>query len=642
MSDGVSKKIDLLINKLGSVGATVKKQSEYANSESQKQADKLRAIHEKAEANRIRMQRASVALEERMEKQRATIQEQSSRATLKTTENRIAVAARLERKAAIEEAALTIDRFDRRIAIEKARHAQILADVKTNDLAIEAENRRHAAVVSRIEMDKANFPNTPFQKMLENFNKLNGSLGKWAPAMTTVASSSGLAASAVMGFGGALGSLTMGPVGAAIIGITAVSAALNKLIGDAEAAANLRAGMGEGVKDPAKVKELLAIQERYEKAKAMSSVPMNAGMGVYIDLRAQAMQKESAAWKKATGVRIEDEKIWDAARLKSQLKAAEKTTDQRKQEIKDAKTEQEERWAWDRDVREVNQRNEEKVLKYKEGKAAKAAEVAKRNAEDEARAQAIYDRRKQEKDERESKYKGGLRMAQAGEDPLAQLKVRHETELEEARKQGDDLSAIELRQQIERTNVEKSESDKRIEQTRKEREAKLAATSTLFGGLAALAAQANMKDRAARMRWKTLAAAEAIANTSLAATKALTSGVPPWNFIAMAGVIASGMAQVNAIKEQKFATGTDFAPGGEALVGERGPEKVYLPRGAKVKTAAETRQIASQRTFAPVINIQLSGAATRADAQRVAEAVGDSLRQFKRQERDADYLGVRA
>ena len=40
-----------------------------------------------------------------------------------------------------------------------------------------------------------------------------------------------------------------------------------------------------------------------------------------------------------------------------------------------------------------------------------------------------------------------------------------------------------------------------------------------------------------------------------------------------------------------FANGTDFAPGGMALVGERGPELVYLPRGSQVKTAQETAGI---------------------------------------------------
>lgn len=38
----------------------------------------------------------------------------------------------------------------------------------------------------------------------------------------------------------------------------------------------------------------------------------------------------------------------------------------------------------------------------------------------------------------------------------------------------------------------------------------------------------------------------------------------------------------------KFATGTRFAPGGTALVGERGPELINLPRGSRVTPAAQT------------------------------------------------------
>lgn len=41
----------------------------------------------------------------------------------------------------------------------------------------------------------------------------------------------------------------------------------------------------------------------------------------------------------------------------------------------------------------------------------------------------------------------------------------------------------------------------------------------------------------------------------------------------------------------QFARGTNFAPGGPALVGEEGPEIVYIPRGSKVKTAAQTRRL---------------------------------------------------
>jgi phage-related protein len=44
-----------------------------------------------------------------------------------------------------------------------------------------------------------------------------------------------------------------------------------------------------------------------------------------------------------------------------------------------------------------------------------------------------------------------------------------------------------------------------------------------------------------------------------------------------------------------FRNGTNYAPGGLSLVGERGPELVDLPRGSKVKTASETRRIVEER-----------------------------------------------
>jgi tape measure domain-containing protein len=40
-----------------------------------------------------------------------------------------------------------------------------------------------------------------------------------------------------------------------------------------------------------------------------------------------------------------------------------------------------------------------------------------------------------------------------------------------------------------------------------------------------------------------------------------------------------------------YAKGTNFAPGGMAIVGEQGPELVHLPRGSKVDTANETKQM---------------------------------------------------
>lgn len=43
------------------------------------------------------------------------------------------------------------------------------------------------------------------------------------------------------------------------------------------------------------------------------------------------------------------------------------------------------------------------------------------------------------------------------------------------------------------------------------------------------------------------------------------------------------------VTPDKYESGTGYASGGWAIVGERGPETVYLPRGSKVQTAAQTR-----------------------------------------------------
>jgi tape measure domain-containing protein len=52
-----------------------------------------------------------------------------------------------------------------------------------------------------------------------------------------------------------------------------------------------------------------------------------------------------------------------------------------------------------------------------------------------------------------------------------------------------------------------------------------------------------------------------------------------------------GIMYSNQPKMPSFAVGTDFAPGGMALVGEQGPELVNLPRGSQVFTNGETRDM---------------------------------------------------
>ena len=71
----------------------------------------------------------------------------------------------------------------------------------------------------------------------------------------------------------------------------------------------------------------------------------------------------------------------------------------------------------------------------------------------------------------------------------------------------------------------------------------------------------------------------AIANPALA----IAGGIA---LIALGALLASQTS-----KKSAFAVGTNYAPGGMALVGERGPELINLPRGSQVVPAAQTSNI---------------------------------------------------
>jgi len=98
------------------------------------------------------------------------------------------------------------------------------------------------------------------------------------------------------------------------------------------------------------------------------------------------------------------------------------------------------------------------------------------------------------------------------------------------------------------------------------------------GSFAGALSQLNKSMKGSAIFSKRLAQTQAIIDTYAGANKALASGVPPWNYIAMATVIATGLANVATIEAQKFAKGGDFVTNKPELimVGEAGREHVKI------------------------------------------------------------------
>lgn len=110
------------------------------------------------------------------------------------------------------------------------------------------------------------------------------------------------------------------------------------------------------------------------------------------------------------------------------------------------------------------------------------------------------------------------------------------------------------------------------------------------------------------------------------ANSALGAGGPLFNYGPTPNVVGvpgyTPPAQTPGTGGRTFAAGTLWAPGGMALVGERGPELVMLPRGSRVADAAETERRAGSGQNV-TYNITVNGARDRREAQA---GVRDALR----------------
>jgi len=95
-------------------------------------------------------------------------------------------------------------------------------------------------------------------------------------------------------------------------------------------------------------------------------------------------------------------------------------------------------------------------------------------------------------------------------------------------------------------------------------------------------------EKKASLRKKIAALGEAAINIAVGITKAIASAPPPLNVPAIVAAAAQGAIQLGVIASQKFAAGTRDAPGGLALVGERGPEILNIPKRSQIFSAGQT------------------------------------------------------
>lgn len=670
--------------------------------EAQKAAEAAR-VSTAIEAQRIARQRASIALEERMERERAAIQTRASVNALRETKSQADATLRIERQAAIANASLVLDKFDRRIAIEKIKHTQILADLKGNNAAIEAETRRHEAVVGRIRMDQGSFANTPFQKMLENFNKLNMGLGKMTPLVTTAAGqigqmsgTLGMVSGAASAFGGALSSLVMGPIGWTIAGVTALSAGFNLIIQNAERAADLRASFGKTVEDPAKIQAMIAAMDRFDAAKGKrgagqvnaskelqalsgSDADQLKGMGLDgIGLRRLAeAQKKIIEYKRihnADALRLDKEladsrialmegetnramaqenarhsaEVKAVAGHKENLAKAEALHNSNVQKIRNdaarrAADEAEKIGIEERD-RSVGMFKSRMAAEYAIGKAAREDQEAAQR-EDEKRTEEIYKARAQ------------LGQAQAGEDPLKQMSARHAAELAEIVGNETAITDTKARHLLERENLEKESAERSKVAEAQVFAAKLGYYGAYANSVGQIIGVMGVKSKAAFAIQKGVALGEIAIRTAAAVVEDNSRLVTAWKVPYDIALGASQAAIVAATALKGFRTGgyTGSGPADE-VAGIVHRDEYVVPRDdlARVGGPSAMRGMLNgtsrgggvTHTGNVNINVTLPAGATPAQAQEMGRsaAIGyqEEMRRHAKLTADVAYYGVTA
>jgi tape measure domain-containing protein len=792
LTNGVSKEIDKIIKDLERMGKAASSQAANRASEADKASKRVVDSEEKVLRERIRIQRASAALADRQEREAANRMKRANAGSLREERDFAESTLRIERRAAIAEASIIENRFDRRISIERVRHAQILQDLKGNSRAIEAEIRRSTAVQNRIRMDKENLPNTPFQRLLGQVGASQSMMGT-AAAIGGVAAGATAAAAAIYTVTRAVGGVTEAgyrlngvqralafAAGGAKEGakefayLTAESKRLGFSVTESaqgfamlSAAAKGTALEGKGARDIfSSVSEaavtlgltsyqtsgaLNAIQQMISKgtvqseelrgqlgerlpgafqiaARSMGTTTQGLGkmleqgkvlaedflpkfaaelhktfgeaaedaskrgqaainklnsrvsllvgtigqdlvtafgvaangINIYLDALgtlgniSQEAQKSAQAQifgmngtamaatdaaskldeqrKKVLALAAAQDKMnTDAAKATSEgregsAKAAyESQAEAQKKAEEEAATEAK-RWA-DQKVEVENDRLARVREKRAEARDRERQEAIDEAAADAERTEAVYSLRAQvasaQADAMTDQFARERKIADAHFSELREHHAGNESALSE---------------------ITRLESEKRKQIDKAEKDARIALSLNFVSAIGNLLAVLGRKNKALARAAQIVNIGEAIANTAVGVTKALASAPPPWNFIQAATVAASGAAQVATISMQKYARGTDYAPGGMALVGEQGPELIHLPKGSRVDKASDTsRSMGGNIHNGPVnITVNLPSSVTPTEAKKIGAAVGEGyrekLREFRQMSEDADYI----
>jgi hypothetical protein len=248
--------------------------------------------------------------------------------------------------------------------------------------------------------------------------------------------------------------------------------------------------------------------------------------------------------------------------------------------------------------------------KYKNDQLAKQKEEQRKKTAEDAQKQAEKDQQALE-----------ARM-QAAQDEAKYIAERKAVAAQEAQAEDDAQQARNanaLASGIAQENASIERDKRRIERIKQQKEAEKQLTidsMTMAGNLFSAIAGANQRSAEEK---KNIARVEAGINTAVAITKALPN---PW-MVAYAAAI--GIAQQVAITNAQFATGTGFAPGGMALVGESGPELVNLPRGARVTNNMQTSNMTTNNSPVTVNVLGSNGRIVETLRASLRSGSGDSL-----------------